>query len=203
MFAYTKSIIVLFALFILSCSSPPGALQPLAANATILAFGDSLTHGYGPESSDSYPAILSVLIDRDVVNAGIPGELSADGLNRLPALLEQHSPDLVILCHGGNDILRKQSDSVASDNLAAMIDLIHQHGADVLLVAVPKPAIMLKNSPIYLELAEEKDIAININALKSTLGRPSLKKDAVHPNAAGNQSIAESIVESLEHYNAI
>ena len=80
----------------------------LKDNAVILSFGDSLTYGFGAEYGFSYPDYLEKKIGLRVINEGINGELSSEGLLRLPLLLEQ-KPDLVILCHVGNDILNKIS----------------------------------------------------------------------------------------------
>ena len=85
------------------CSDDLVSLRPLASDTTIVAFGDSLTFGTGAKRDQSYPAVLSELIQRRVVTSGVPGELSKDGLKRLPGVLEEHQPGLVILCHGGND----------------------------------------------------------------------------------------------------
>ncbi|MDO9267202.1 MAG: GDSL-type esterase/lipase family protein, partial [Sulfurimonas sp.] len=108
----------------------------LKRDATILAFGDSITYGYGVMQKDSYPSQLQKKTGLRVINAGISGEESLEGLQRLSTLLV-NKPDLVILCHGGNDILRKRSDEKLKTNLIEMINLIKKSGAKVLLVGVP------------------------------------------------------------------
>ena len=78
---------------VVSCGEPPPQLPKLSANAVILAFGDSLTYGTGAKDYESYPAVLSQLIGREVVNAGVPGEVSAAGLKRLPIEIERADPE--------------------------------------------------------------------------------------------------------------
>ena len=101
--------------FVISCSEPTKKLKPIATTQTILAFGDSLTFGYGAAKEQSYPAQLSALINRPVINAGISGELSGQGLTRLEALLALHKPQLLLLCHGANDMLKKRNLDVMAD----------------------------------------------------------------------------------------
>ena len=104
---FKRHFILLFISLLTACDSE-SSLLPLTGNATILAFDDSLTAGNGASEIESYPARLAGLLNRKVINAGISGEKSSEGLESLAALLDQHSPKLLILCHGDNDLLRKR-----------------------------------------------------------------------------------------------
>lgn len=88
---------------VLAGCTPQPELEPLATDAVVLAFGDSLTSAPAQARARAIPEVLSGLIGRTVVSAGVPGEVSADGLLRLPALLDREQPALLLLCHGGND----------------------------------------------------------------------------------------------------
>jgi acyl-CoA thioesterase-1 len=180
------------------CSPRPEPLSLLPPDAVILAFGDSLTAGTGAEASMSYPAQLERLIGHRVVNAGHPGELSADGLERLPALLDRYEPRLLILTHGGNDLLRRMDSAQTRGNLGAMVALAHSRQIEVLLVAVPSPTLLrLRNEPLYAALASQLRIPIEEMALVHILSRDALKSDAIHPNAEGYRHLAESIHQRL------
>ena len=130
-------------------------LPHLANNAVILAFGDSLTYGTGAEQTESYPAVLEQLIGRRVVNAGIPGEITGEGLSRLPQVLQKEKPALIIICHGGNDLLRLMNQHQAADNLRNMIQLAKKQGVAVVLIAVPTPDMFLSPTNMYREIAKE------------------------------------------------
>lgn len=185
-----------------SCSKPP-QLPPLPGNAVILAFGDSLTFGTGAGENESYPTLLEKAIGRRVINAGVPGEVSATGLQRLPSLLEQEKPALVILCHGGNDLLQKLDQKALADNLRAMIRLARDKGVPVVMLAVPSPSLSLSPPPLYKEVATELAVLLDLDSLSKILGNNSLKSDYIHPNAAGYKLLAENIANILKKSGAL
>jgi lysophospholipase L1-like esterase len=191
-------------LLIAGCSKSVQPLSKLAKTDVVLAFGDSLTYGTGVTSELSYPSILANRIGRTVINEGMPGELSADGLLRLPELLNEHKPALVILCHGGNDFLHKQPIEQLEQNLKQMIQLIKGADAEVLLVGVPQPKLlMLFDAEVYAKVAKEMNLPYVENALSEILSQSALKSDAVHPNAQGYQRLANAVEAVLTEAKAI
>ena len=193
----------LAALFLIAACSTGTKLSLLPDNATILAFGDSITFGTGANPEESYPALLARLTGRRVVNAGIPGEVTAEGLTRLPEVLEREKPALLILCHGGNDLLRRMDQDRAADNLRAMIRLAQGRGTAVLLVAFPSPDLSLTPPPLYRKVAKELKVPIEEQALTTILGNGALKSDYIHPNAAGYTRLAEALVTALKWCGAL
>jgi len=198
----------IFVLALLCCSGVTGCdrtpkLEPLDSDAVILAFGDSLTSGTGAQQHQAYPARLQALLSRTVINAGVPGEISINGLRRLPALLKQHQPNLIIICHGGNDILHELNQRQTKNNIQQMIELSQSHGAQVLLVGVPEFGIFLSSAGFYTELAEENGLAIENTVVGDVLKRAAYKSDQIHPNADGYAIIAERLAELLKKSDAI
>jgi len=178
-------------------------IEPLAEDAVILAFGDSLTYGTGAKKDQAYPAQLQALVSRTVINAGVPGEVSHTGLRRLPVVLKQHQPDLIIICHGGNDILRRHNLQQTSNNIQQMIDISRSHGAEVILVAVPEFGIFLSSAEFYTELAETNRLPIENSVLSDVLKVASYKSDQIHPNANGYRVIAQRLAALMEESDAI
>jgi len=178
-------------------------LPRLAEDAVIVAFGDSLTFGTGAEPDESYPAVLSLLTGRRVINAGVPGEVSGDGLKRLPRELEKHRPALIILCHGGNDFLRKMDTGQTAENVAAMIRLAQEHGAAVVLLGVPRPGLFLNAAEFYEDSADANGAVYLEDVVPDVLSETDLKSDAVHPNAAGYREIAERILAALRDAGSV
>ena len=190
----TTKAIAIFCLLVL-CAGCGGhsKIRKLSASSSIVAFGDSLTSGTGASLEESYPTVLAGMIGCRVVNAGVAGEDSSAGLHRLPSVLKKERPDLVILCMGGNDMLGGQDTSVTIANLKAMISMVKDTGADVVLIGVPKPALFLKPAPFYQEIAAQQDIPFNVEAVSKILSTPGLTSDPVHPNANGYKRLAEAI----------
>ena len=179
-------------------------LPALRQNALVLAFGDSLTFGVGASAENSYPEVLSQMIGRRVVRSGVSGEITAAGLRRLPSVISQYQPALIILCHGGNDILRGIPESTIEANLRAMIALARSGGANVVLVGVPKRSVFLSDgAPLYKRIADELDLPYLETTIADILKDDRLKSDAVHPNAAGYRKLAEDIAKLLRRAGAI
>ncbi len=186
-----------------ACGDDTPPMPTLGKDAVILAFGDSLTHGNGAKKNESYPARLEALSGRRVINAGISGEISSKGLRRLPGLLSTHEPQLVILCHGGNDMLRKKSMSEMESNLRRMIQLAREQGAEVVLLGVPKPGLFLSSYEVYEKIAEDTGVVFIDDLIPDVLGDNALKSDAVHPNSEGYRIMAETIYAELQSRQAL
>lgn len=188
---------------VLAGCTPPPELEPLAADAVVLAFGDSLTFGTGAGTGESYPEVLSGLIGRTVVKAGLPGEVSTDGLLRLPALLDREQPALLLLCHGGNDQLQRLDPARLADNLRAMIREARDRNIAVVLIAVPAPGLSLRPLPLYGEIAGEFGLPIEREIVADILADRALKSDYIHPNAAGYRRLALAVADLLRAAGAV
>ena len=196
--------LLLLAIGLGACSDSKPQLPLLSADAVILAFGDSLTFGTGANSEHSYPAELARLTGLTVINAGIPGEVTAQGVRRLPALLDRYKPQLLLLCHGGNDLLRKIGTAMTRDNIEKMISAADQRNIPTLLIGVPQPALMfLEAAPIYNEIAEQHGLVYEGEILPEVEADNKLKSDRIHPNAAGYRRMADAISELLRQSGAL
>ena len=195
--------LLLFGVALAGCGGSAPKLSKLPADAVVLAFGDSLTFGTGAQPEASYPAVLEKLIGRKVWSAGTPGEVSATGLARLPSALDSYQPKLLILCHGGNDFLRRLGDAQAAENLRAMIRLARQRGIDVVLIAVPKPGLFPSPPDFYESIAKEFGLPYEDAALKAILRDNDLKSDIAHPNAKGYAKLAAAIAALLKKSGAL
>ncbi len=179
------------------------ALQALPVGSVVLALGDSITHGTGAAPEAAYPAQLAQLTGWNVINGGVPGDTSAQALARLPALLAEHKPALVVVSLGGNDFLRRLPEAETLANLRRTVAASRDTGAQVLLVAVPRPTVLaavgasLSDHPLYDQLAAELALPLHAGGWARVLGDEKLKSDQIHANAAGYRVFAEGLVTSL------
>jgi len=199
---YQKIAVILIGCILLqSCGQPK--LAPLPEEGTILAFGDSLTFGFGTEKSKSYPRVLAQLSGLRVINAGVSGEVTSQGLARLPETMDQTMPDLLILLEGGNDILRNKDPEVTKRNLASMIELAHSRGVDVVLIGVPAKRIFSDAASFYADLAERYRLVFEDKLIANLLRQSDYKSDAIHFNEKGYRVMAEAIHELLVENGAL
>ena len=197
--AFTALLVVLLAA---GCGERP-KLERLPADAIVLAFGDSLTFGTGANEDESYPAQLERMIGRRVVRAGVPGEVTAQALARLPGTLDEHAPRLLLLCIGGNDFLRRLGNQQAERNVREMVRLARNRGVAVMLIATPEPGLTVTPPGFYSVIAKEFRLPYEDSVIGTVLRDASLKADPIHPNARGYRIIAERVAEQLKQSGAI
>jgi lysophospholipase L1-like esterase len=198
-----RHLLALIAVLLLAACDRSPTLPRLSQNDVIVAFGDSLTHGTGASDETAYPAVLASLTGRTVINAGVPGETTASGLQRLPAVLAEHKPRLVLLCLGGNDMLRKQPAATTENNLRLLVRTIRASGAEVMLIAVPEPKLFGGAPDFYSRVAEDMRLPLEDDAFNDVLKDNRLKADPIHANAAGYRVVAERLAEFLQEAGAL
>lgn len=195
-------LIIIVDVCLTACACQP-KLPLLAKDSVIVAFGDSVTYGTGAQPTESYPAALERIIGRRVINSGYPGEVTAQGLSRLPKILDLWKPDILLLCLGINDQLLNMDQQKTAGNIREMIQLAQKRNVSVVLIAVPDLGLSPSRPPLYREIARELCIPIEEEALRTVLGAKSiLKADPLHPNATGYLVMAESIASLLRQNGA-
>jgi lysophospholipase L1-like esterase len=201
--AFARTCVLLLLPVLAACGGGEPVLERVPATGVILAFGDSLTVGVGASSGSSYPEVLQELVEREVVSAGISGETTVEGVDRLPEVLEEVQPNLVILMEGGNDILRNQPARNIKQNLAEMIEMIRNTGAQVVLIGVTEKNIFGDVEPLYDELADEHEVLYLRSVLNDLLRESEYKSDPIHLNDRGYRKLAEGIAAALEETGAL
>ena len=168
------------------------------ARHKVVAFGDSLTAGYGAPVGTSYPDVLANKIERPVVNLGLSGETAADAPARLAQVLAQR-PYMVLIEFGANDFMRRKSTQAAVDAVARIVDTVQQDGAIAVIVDTGGPG-MGEYTKAYKKLAKEKGAIYVPGILKGIFFKSSLKSDQVHPNAAGYAKVADKVHKVIKPY---
>lgn len=194
-----------------SATPVPASTAPVASSEAlpvILAFGDSLTAGYGLPEEQTYPVLLQKRLEQEgyryrVVNAGVSGDTTAGGLRRLEWSLAGNV-QLVILALGGNDGLRGQPPREMKKNLAGMIELAQARGAKVILAGMEAPPNLGPDytrefRQVYRDLAREYRTPLIPFLLDGIGGRPEFNQpDGIHPNADGEKLLLDNVWRILE-----
>jgi acyl-CoA thioesterase-1 len=196
-------------------SVPPPGAQPAGAAAPgetlpkIVAFGDSLTAGYGLSPAESYPSLLQKMLDADgfkyeVVNAGVSGDTSAGGVQRIDWSLDAGGVRFVILELGANDFLRGQPITETRKNLSAIIERSKSRGARVLLAGMYTTTEVGSDYERQIDegfklLAKEQDVTLIPFFLEGVAGKTELnQQDGIHPNAEGTRLVAATVYRYLK-----
>jgi acyl-CoA thioesterase I len=186
-----------------SCSREAVKGRAVPPGATVLALGDSLTFGTGSTPDASYPSVLAQLTGWNVINAGVPGDTSTQALERTAGLLARHEPELVLLCIGGNDFLRRGDDATTRMNIRKLCEESLTAGAQVLRIAVPRPTVSarltgsLDDHPMFGELAETLRLPLHRQGWSEVLADETLRADPIHANAAGYAHFARGLLGTL------
>lgn len=168
-----------------------------ARTGPLVVLGDSLAAGYGSETQKGYVAVLQQRLKVDLINRGVSGDTTAQGLARLDKDVLSLDPALVVVELGGNDFLQKVPLEVTFANLDAIVTRIQSKRAAVLLLGSQSGLFGDKAAALYLELARRRHTGYVANILDGILTRADLKADAIHPNDRGYEAMADRIEPEL------
>ena len=178
-----------------------GACRPDVPNLdsrgrTIVVLGDSIAAGFGSGAGEAFPDLLAEKLGTEVVNAGVSGNTTADGLRRVDEAMDE-DPWMVIVELGGNDILRRVPPEQTEANLRRILERVIAGRAVPVLVEIDAP-FAGRYREIYERLGDELDVPVVEDVVGEILRDPSLKSDQIHPNAAGQRKLAEGIAEEIQ-----
>jgi acyl-CoA thioesterase-1 len=178
--------------------SPYGRVANLGSRgSSVIAFGDSVTAGYGAPAGGDYPSRLSILIDLPVVNAGVSGDTTDAALVRLEGDVLGREPRIVIVGLGGNDFLHGAEGAITEANLRTIVRRIESAGAMVVLLGFRFPSMTTRYDAMYARVAHDERCLLIPDVLHGILTDPALKSDEIHPNERGYQLMAERIAGPL------
>ena len=199
-----KLIYLLYIFTLVSCGKSAEKYAAIPQGATVLILGDSLSYGTGANAGEDYPSLLAKTTAWKIINEGVPGDTTAGGLERLPALIQQHQPKLLIVELGGNDFLHKVPQTKIIANLKAILANAKAAGVPTALVAIPEVSALraaignLQDHPLYEKLAQETATPLITEVFSAVLSDNVLKADQIHPNAKGYVEVGKIMDEKLK-----
>ena len=199
-----KLIYLLFIFTLFSCGKGGEKHAAIPQGATVLILGDSLSYGTGANQGEDYPSLLAKTTGWQIINEGVPGDTTAGGLERLPALLEQDNPKLLIVELGGNDFIHQLPQSDTIRNLKAILALAKAKGVKTILMAIPEMSPLkaafgnLSDHPLYETIAKETSTPLVADVFADVLSDNTLKSDQIHPNAQGYALVSKNMTTKLK-----
>ena len=185
---------LLVSLGALGCGSSGNPTAP--SGVTVVAFGDSITFGFGTTGDNDYVARLASRTGNSIINAGRIGDTTGDALNRLDSAVLSRDADIVIVFLGGNDVLQGIPLQTRVNNITTIVQRIRQDGAAVILIDMGSGVLDAFNGALP-GLASQTFSTLVTGVLEGVFGVPGLMADAVHPNDAGHAIIADRIEPAL------
>ena len=199
-----KLFLILILLLLAACGGDKPKYATIVQGATVLILGDSLSYGTGANKGEDYPSLLAKTTGWNIINEGVPGDTTAGGLARLPALLEQHQPKLLIVELGGNDLLHQTAPTEITQNLSSILALAKVQGIQTILVAIPAFSPLkatfgnLSDHILYEEIAKQTSTPLIADVFSDVLSDRALKADQIHPNAQGYIEVGKQMDEKLK-----
>jgi lysophospholipase L1-like esterase len=169
-----------------------------SSGTEIIAFGDSLTSGFGAREGEDYPSRLAERIGATVINAGIAGDTTDSALARIDEDVLARDSRIVIVGLGGNDFLRRSELATTERNLRTIVRKIQESGAMVILLGFEFPSLGASYADMYERVADDEGCLLIPDVVDGILNDPSLKSDEIHPNARGYELMAERVEGPLE-----
>ena len=199
-----RAALVTAALLLAACSGGTPPLPEVPAGSTVLALGDSLTWGTGAAPETSWPTVLAAGTGWNVVNAGVPGETAAQGCARLPELIAEARPALLLVMLGGNDFLRRAPAAAVERGLAACVDSARAAKLPLVLLTVPQPSLTgAAETPLFQRFGRAVGVPVVDSGLAALLRDESKRADPVHLNAEGYRELAANVRAGLVALGAL
>jgi acyl-CoA thioesterase I len=168
-----------------------------ALGDTIVVFGDSLVYGVGSTQGEDFVSVLENISGEGIVNLGVSGDTTADGLKRIDGVLKEN-PKVVMVLLGGNDFLRKVPIETTFENLDAIVTRLDEYGAVVIILGVQGGLLTDPYKDRFEKLAKDHQSLYVPNVLGGLIGNNTYMSDSVHPNDAGYAKIATKILPVLK-----
>ncbi len=197
--AIFAAVVVVFAAWVAWRHYSIGNVRNLdSRGSNVIAFGDSLTAGYGATAGEDYPSRVSAATGIAIINAGVSGDTTEMALARLDKDVLSRDPRIVIVGLGGNDYLQSVPIATTETNLRSIIDKIESAGAAVILLGFRFPSLSADYEAMYKRVAKDDRCLFVANVLSGILTNPELKSDEIHPNARGYQLMADRVAGPLQ-----
>ena len=191
--------VIIFVVWFMRGATTPEIKNLHNSGQNIVAFGDSLTAGYGAGKDKSYPAVLARMINRPVVNLGLSGDTAVNAPSRLGQVL-QNNLYMVLIEFGGNDFMRSVPFEQTEQAIRHIVDEVQQAGAIAVLVDTGGYPGMSRYTKLYKQIAKEKQALFVPGILDGIFGKNKYKADPIHPNAAGYEIVAQKVHKAIKPY---